>query len=366
MIGQLLQKGVRIPAPQSVVCEDIDIARIQPGAVLYPGTVLRGRETFIGREACIGLGGGAFVENAQIGAHAQVMQGTYKKCALLDHTVVRNGAEIREGSILEEGAELGHTVGLKQSIFFPEVVAGSLINFCDVLIAGGTSRKDHSEIGSCMALYNYTPQGDKFASIFGDVVHGLFLDQPPVFVGGQTQIVSPVCVGYGAVVAAGSKQTGNLASGRIYGSSGKEFERDFDRSLIWRPDLKVENTRYYIGQLMCYRAWYENVRLPLFAGSEEAPIYEAVLEHIDSGLKERHKRLSAFVNKLPASLEKHRAQGHDREVTAHEHALELAARAVEMPAHFNYSGIVAYLRREMQQGKRYVECMRALPPALRG
>lgn len=365
MIDKLLEKGVKIPAPQAVVCEDIDVNRIMPGAVLYPGTVIRGRYTFIGRNACIGLGGGAWIENAQIGARAQVMQGTYQNCALLDDTSVRNGAEIREGSILEEGVELGHTVGLKQSIFFPNVIAGSLINFCDVLIAGGTSRKDHSEIGSCTSLYNYTPQGDKFASIFGDVVHGLFLDQPPVFVGGQTQIVSPVCVGFGAVVAAGSKLTNNLAYGHIYSSAGKDFDRIFDRTLIWRPDLKVTNTRYYIGQLMCLKAWYENVRLPLFENTEEETLYTSVLQHIGIGLKERNKRLAAFVSKLRASLEKHQAAGNDKECAAHKRAIDLAKHSVPMPVRFDHAKIVEFLRQEMASGKSYIESVRNVPANLR-
>mgnify|MGYP000612120586 CR=1 FL=1 len=94
----------------------------------------------------------------------------------------------------------------------PWVIAGSLVNFCDALVAGGTSRRNHSEIGSTMALYNFTPRGDKFASLFGDVPRGVFLQEPRIFVGGQTQIVSPVKVGYGAVLAAGAATTRSQAA----------------------------------------------------------------------------------------------------------------------------------------------------------
>ena len=58
------------------------------------------------------------------------------------------GAQVREGCILEEEANGAHCVGIKQTILFPFVTLGSLINFCDCLMAGGTSRKDHSEAGS--------------------------------------------------------------------------------------------------------------------------------------------------------------------------------------------------------------------------
>ena len=87
------------------------------------------------------------------------------------------GAQVREGCLLEEEANGAHCVGLKQTILFPFVTLGSLINFCDCLMAGGTSRKDHSEVGSSYIHFNYTPDGDKTtASLFGDVPRGVMLE----------------------------------------------------------------------------------------------------------------------------------------------------------------------------------------------
>ena len=49
-------------------------------------------------------------------------------------------------------------------------------------MSGGTSRRDHSEVGSSYIHFNFTPDGDKTTpSLFGDVVHGVLLDQPAVF-----------------------------------------------------------------------------------------------------------------------------------------------------------------------------------------
>ena len=45
---ELLRRGVRIPAPEAVVLEDLDPERIAPGVVLHPGTTLRGRSTLLG------------------------------------------------------------------------------------------------------------------------------------------------------------------------------------------------------------------------------------------------------------------------------------------------------------------------------
>lgn len=365
MKDKLISKGVVIPAPGSIVLEDIDENRIFPGAVIYPGTILRGKKTFIGRNAIVGEGGGALVENAQIGANARIMQGVYRDCTLLDGVIVRNGAEIREGCLLEEGAELGHTVGLKQTILFPDVVAGSLINFCDALMAGGTSRKVHSEIGSCMALYNYTPQGDKFASIFGDVEHGVFLSEKPVFVGGQTQIISPVHVGFGSVIAAGSKLAANVSDNTLISTTGCAFEQPFEPVAVRRPDIKVSNTSYYIEQLRMLKSWYENVRLELFAQDEELPLFEAAIERIQSGMDERVKRLKKFVEKIPASLEVHRSQQNLSEIDRHQRALDwVKHRSDGFTVPWNFADIIPELKKNIISGMTYPEAVRTLHASL--
>jgi UDP-N-acetylglucosamine/UDP-N-acetylgalactosamine diphosphorylase len=83
------------------------------------------------------------------------------------------GGHVREACLLEEQANGAHCVGLKHTILFPFVTLGSLINFCDCLMAGGTSRKDHSEVGSSYIHFNFTPEGDKTtASLIGDVPRG--------------------------------------------------------------------------------------------------------------------------------------------------------------------------------------------------
>lgn len=365
MIQTLIQRGIHIPAPHAVVLEDILPERIEAGSTLYPGTVLRGQQTYIGRNASIGLGGGAFIENAQIGDRAQIMQGVYRQCTLLDDVVVRNGAEIREGTLLEEGVELGHTVGLKQTIMLSHVVAGSLINFCDAMMAGGTSRKNHSEIGSCMALYNFTPQSDKFASLFGDAEHGVFLKSPPIFVGGQTQIVSPVEIGYGSVIAAGSKITHNVSENQIIAQQTNTLQKDFCPTAIYAPDRKIQTTQRYIYQLEVLKYWYTHVRLKLTTSPQKTLLYTAALERIESGLKERRKRLARFIEKLPQSLAYHQEHNQMAQVQAHLKALKMAQNKVELSPQdafmqHDFDHIVKNLNAHMAQGLTYTEAVMKL------
>jgi bifunctional UDP-N-acetylglucosamine pyrophosphorylase / glucosamine-1-phosphate N-acetyltransferase len=120
--------------------------------------------------ARIGHEGPVTIENCQIGPKVELKGGYFKEAVFLEGANMGLAAHVREGCILEEEAGGAHCVGLKQTILFPFVTLGSLINFCDCLMAGGTSRKDHSEVGSSYIHFNFSPSGDKTTpSLIGDV-----------------------------------------------------------------------------------------------------------------------------------------------------------------------------------------------------
>ncbi len=303
----LIDKGVIMLAPDAVVIDSaIDPDQIEPGVELFPGCVIRGARTHIGAGSRLGMSGGGLYENIAVGRGVELYGGVFKDAVFLDGVVVRGNAEIRGGTLMEEGSEVAHHVGLKMTITLPDVVMGSLVNFCDALIAGGTSRKDHTEVGSCLALYNFTPWGDKFASLFGDVPNGVFLRSRRIFVGGQTQIVSPVHVGYGALVPAGCAVRRSVPAGRMVGHASLTVDTTFDHELYGGLGPKFALTRQYIGNLRALQAWYQQVRVPLASGDRllEA-CYQAALTQIGAGIKERIKRLDKLVAKLPRSLELH-------------------------------------------------------------
>lgn len=366
-VEKLIRKGVVILAPQSVgIAPEVDLDKIGAGTVIYPGTTIEGRSTSIGTRCKIGMGGGAHLENVQLGNDVSLMQGVYRDSTLLHGVSIRNGAELRDNCLLEEGVDIGHTVGLKQTILFPNVVLGSLINFCDAFMAGGRSRRDHSEIGSCMALYNFTPQGDKFASSFGDVVNGLFLDCDPIFIGGQTQIVSPVSVGFGAVVAAGSKLSRDVGSRKLVaGNKTCCEERDFDPRLIFNPSRKLILTLSYIAQLRILNLWYANVRAPLAKDEDERYLFEAGMTRIENCINERKKRLSRFVDKLDCSLELHSRLRNEKQIADHRKAVELYARGDQnrlehAAANIDFSPLRHSLASSLNAGLTYCEAVQRL------
>ncbi|MDD2672294.1 MAG: UDP-N-acetylglucosamine pyrophosphorylase, partial [Syntrophales bacterium] len=204
---QLINKGVDIPNPSTIdIGSEVKIDRISGKDVrIYPGCRIYGEKTVISAGCRIGYEAPATIDNCQLGPKVELKGGYFNKSVFLEQANMGSGAQVREGCILEEEANGAHCVGIKQTILFPFVTLGSLINFCDCLMAGGTSRKDHSEVGSSYIHFNFTPDGDKTtASLFGDVPRGVMLNQPAIFLGGQCGAVGPCRLGYGNVVAASS------------------------------------------------------------------------------------------------------------------------------------------------------------------
>src|SRR6266550_1655634 len=137
--------------------------------------------------------GVTILDHTVIGENAEVASGYVKDSVMLRDARVGSNAHIRVGTLLEEEASTGHAVGLKHTVLMSFVTLGSLINFCDGLISGGKSRREHTEVGSGFIHFNFTPRGqygDKATpSLIGDVVHGVFLRQQRIFLGGLSGIV---------------------------------------------------------------------------------------------------------------------------------------------------------------------------------
>lgn len=306
-VVKLMNKGVDIPNPLSLdLGEEISIDHISGKDVrIYPGCRIYGKDTVIAEGSQIGYEGPVTIENCQLGPDVELKGGFFKKSVFLEKANMGSGAQVREGCILEEEANGAHCVGIKQTILFPFVTLGSLINFCDCLMGGGTSRKDHSEVGSSYIHFNFTPEGDKTtASLIGDVPRGVMLNQPAIFLGGQGGMVGPLRLGYGNVVAANSVlrhdvlEDNKLIVGKTH--PGKTINY---RPRAY-PDIRriVENNIIYIANLMALEEWYIHVRRPFLDSQEFGQlIFSGLLDKLDLAKKERIKRLQVLAEKAKIS-----------------------------------------------------------------
>jgi bifunctional UDP-N-acetylglucosamine pyrophosphorylase/glucosamine-1-phosphate N-acetyltransferase len=312
-VVRLIDKGVNIPNPLTLdVGDDVDVSRISgEGVTLWPGCRIHGAKTVISAGCTLGAEGPVTLVDCRLGPGVELKGGYFKRSVFLEKANMGLGAQVREGCLLEEEANGAHCVGLKQTILFPFVTLGSLINFCDCLMAGGTSRKDHSEVGSSYIHFNYTPDGDKTtASLFGDVPRGVMLDRPPIFLGGQGGAVGPVRVGYGTVVAAGSVLLDDvLEDGRLVAAAPPPgFTRE-RRPHTYRNLVRVVRTNViYLANLVALEQWYRQVREPFFARQEMGVlVYAGALEMLTLAKEERAKRLTAMAAKVPVSTSEGRA-----------------------------------------------------------
>ncbi|MDA1312980.1 MAG: hypothetical protein O2968_06570 [Acidobacteria bacterium] len=302
-VTRLAAMGVDVWGPERVyIGADVALENIAPGASLVNAT-LSGRETRIGSGSRIGASGHARVENCQIGRDVELGAGSYQNATLLDSVRVRGFAEIREGTLLEEYVDVAHSAAFKNTILTATVVTGSLIKFCDLFMSGGTSREDHSEVGSGAIHFNFDPRGDKWGSLIGDAT-GVLLRSAPVFIGGNSGLVAPVAVDFGAVVAAGSIVRQDVGANRVHGEVMRSQEaQPFDRGRYGMLGRKFIRTARLVGTLHALDAWYEHVRLP-FATEDQKPLYEAARRQIGLHIAERSARLQNIISKLDRSLVK--------------------------------------------------------------
>lgn len=307
-VVRLIERGVDIRAPLSVdVGDEVDIGRISgEGVTIFPGCRIYGARTVISAGCTLGAEGPVTLDDCRLGPGVALKGGYFKRSVFLEKANMGLGAQVREGCLLEEEANGAHCVGLKQTILFPFVTLGSLINFCDCFMAGGTSRKDHSEVGSSYVHFNYTPDGDKTtASLFGDVPRGVMLDRPPIFLGGQGGAVGPVRVGYGTVIAAGSVLRTDVGDDRlVFASPPESHERDHQPRAYRNLPRVVANNLAYLANLVALEHWYREVRAPFFGLQPLGDlVYEGALEMLELAKTERTKRLSAMAAKAPRTTE---------------------------------------------------------------
>jgi bifunctional UDP-N-acetylglucosamine pyrophosphorylase/glucosamine-1-phosphate N-acetyltransferase len=302
-----MDKGVDILNPLSLdMGDEVNIDQISgKGVKIYPGCRIYGDKTVISKGSEIGIEGPVTIDNCQLGPEVTLKGGYFQKAVFLKGAGMGMGAHVREGCILEEQASGAHCVGLKQTILFPFVTLGSLINFCDCFMAGGTSRKNHSEVGSSYIHFNFTANGDKTTpSLFGEVPRGVMLDQPPIFLGGQGGAVGPLRLGYGNVTAAGTIIRKDVPeNGRmIIGKTHRGGEIPFVPGIYTGLKRIIENNILYLGNLMALEQWYIHVRKSFLESREMGSlIFKGAIENLSSAKTERKKRLLSMAEKLNPS-----------------------------------------------------------------
>jgi len=187
---QLLTAGVIIIDPTNTYIEES--VTVGPGTVIYPGVFIRGNTT-IG-SFCV-LEPHVFISESEIKDSVQVRAGSYLENAkVLSQAKVGPYARLRPETEIGESAQVGNFVEMKKVKFGAGSKAGHLTYLGDAEVG-----KDVN-IGCGTITCNYAADRKKYKTVIGD----------NVFVGSDSQLVAPVEVGAGAIIASGSTITKNV------------------------------------------------------------------------------------------------------------------------------------------------------------
>jgi UDP-N-acetylglucosamine/UDP-N-acetylgalactosamine diphosphorylase len=306
-IDKLIAKGAKIANPAAVeMGPEVDIDRISgDGVVIYSGCKIFGSQTLILPGVKLGYEAPVTVDDCQIGSDVELKGGFFRRAVFLDKVKCGLGSHVREATILEEQASIAHTVALKHTILLPFVTLGSLINFCDCLMTGGTSRENHSEVGSSYIHFNFTPNQDKAtASLIGDVPRGVMLNHRPIFLGGQGGLVGPCRLGFGITVAAGTiiRKDEPRSDRLIFGGVGKGGNVPYAPGNFRTSKKIISNNINYIANLMALKQWYQHIRALFVSKRFPEMLLLGLDEKISLAIEERIDRLEkVYLNNPQAS-----------------------------------------------------------------
>jgi len=368
----LIKKGVIVPNPSLVFIDaSVVLEKIAPGTVIHPFGRISGSKTSIGPGCVLGAEAPLTIDNCQLGSEVKLNGGYFSGATFLDNSSMGSCAHVRPGTLVEEFASGAHAGGLKQTVLFPYVALGSLVNFCDCLMAGGTSRKNHSEVGSSYIHFNYTPHQDKATpSLIGDVPRGVLLDQPPIFLGGQGGLVGPAQIAFGAIIPAGIIRRKDVLDAGLAGADNQTQAAagGFTAGAYRAIDRIIRNNLIYIGNIYALKMCHHARKIFMTKEKFQSACLAGALERLESILQERIGRLGEIAEKMPRSIELNIKAG-DPDLSYLQQQKDFALRWPEMKGKIDllekFEGDTAkrdYLLAEFTAGKKrsYLEAIAAL------
>lgn len=183
-----LDNGVTfIDAETAYIDEDVTIGK---GTVIYPNVILKGN-TKIGEDCLIGMT--SRIENSVIGHKVDIQSSVILDSSVGDETSVGPFAYLRPGSKIGKKCKVGDFVEVKNATFGDGTKSAHLTYIGDADVGSGVN------LGCGVVFVNYDGT-NKYRSQVGD----------DVFIGCNTNLVSPVNVGDGAYIAAGSTVTKDI------------------------------------------------------------------------------------------------------------------------------------------------------------
>ncbi|PTF20127.1 bifunctional UDP-N-acetylglucosamine diphosphorylase/glucosamine-1-phosphate N-acetyltransferase GlmU [Staphylococcus devriesei] len=185
---QHMRNGVTIIDPTTTfIGPDVEIGM---DTIIEPGVRINGKTT-IGENAVIGQY--SEINNSRIGSEVDVKQSVINESVVGDKTKVGPFAQLRPGSNLGAEVKVGNFVEVKKA----DLKDGAKVSHLSYI--GDAEIGERTNIGCGSITVNYDGV-NKFKTVVGK----------DTFIGCNTNLVAPVTVGDGVLIAAGSTITDNV------------------------------------------------------------------------------------------------------------------------------------------------------------
>ena len=170
-------------------------AEVAPGAVLMPGTILKGSTTVAAGAV---IGPNSLLENAHVGEDSTVNASQIYDSTIGQRTNVGPFAYVRHGCTVGDDIKVGDFVELKNSTI------GHGTKISHLTYVGDTDLGQRINLGCGTVTVNYDGKSKYRCTVEDDC-----------FIGCNTNMVAPVTIGKGSYVAAGSTITDNVPAGSL-------------------------------------------------------------------------------------------------------------------------------------------------------
>ncbi len=206
--AQLMDAGVIIIDPENTYIEEG--VRVGQGSILYPGCFLKGSTSL--ESFCV-VEPNAFIQDSQIGQSVQIRAGSYlEKVKVMEQAVIGPYARLRPDTEIGKEAKVGNFVEMKKVKFGAKAKASHLAYIGDAEVG------EESNIGCGVITCNYAADRKKYFTKIGR----------DVFVGSDSQLVAPIEIGDGAIIASGSTINKNVpADALAIGRSRQENKEGY-------------------------------------------------------------------------------------------------------------------------------------------
>lgn len=214
----LMENGVNIiDWENTYIDEEVQIER---GVTIGPCVVIRGG-TFIGENTVIDQN--SRIENSFIGKNVHIMSSYVLDSKVGDHSKIGPFAYIRPGSVIGEDCKIGDFVEVKNSNI------GNGTKASHLTYIGDADLGENINLGCGVVFVNYDGS-KKYRSKIED----------NAFIGCNSNIISPVKVGEGAYIAAGSTVTEDIEPDALYIARSKGIQKKHwvKKRGIWKNNTK--------------------------------------------------------------------------------------------------------------------------------